>query len=138
MQRRYAAVFAGVGSDQIDVAFPDFPGCVTVGRSVTDAQERAVEALSLHVASMAEDGDAIPAGGDDDALLALVKEYEDEGHRVVVATIDVELPSGRAKCINVTLPEHVLAALDRWAKEHGETRSGLLANAAMDYMARHK
>lgn len=138
MQRRYSAVFAGVGTSQIDVAFPDFPGCVTVGRSVAEAQERAVEALSLHLGSMAEDGDAIPAGGDDDALVALVKEYEEDGHRVVVASVEVDLPTGRAKRINVTLPEYVLSALDRWVKEHGESRSGLLANAAMDYISRHK
>jgi predicted RNase H-like HicB family nuclease len=138
MQRHYQAVFAGVGTEQIDVAFPDFPGCVTVAGSVEEAHVRAVEALSFHIQSMVEDGDPIPPGGDEEALLEMVGDYEEEGHRVVVAAINVEIPTGRACRINVTLPEHVLKAADRWAREHGESRSGLRANAAMDYIARHK
>jgi predicted RNase H-like HicB family nuclease len=138
MQRKYTAVLAGVGTEQVDVAFPDFPGCVTVGKSVVEAHERAKEALSFHIQSMVEDGDPLPAGGDDHALIAMVREYEAEGYRAVVAAVDVDIPSGRAKRINVTMPEYVLAALDRWAKTHGESRSGVLATATMDYIARHR
>ncbi len=138
MFRHYQAVLAGVGTDQVDVAFPDFPGCVTVARSVEEAHERAAEALSFHLQSIVEDGDPIPAGGDEDALLELVREYEEEGHRVVVASVGAEIPAGRAKRVNVTLPDYVLDAVDRWAKAHGQSRSGLLANATMDYIARHR
>lgn len=138
MHRHYQAVLAGAGTDQIDVAFPDFPGCVTVANSLEEAQVRATEVLSFHIQSMVEDGDPIPAGSDEKALLELVKDYEDEGHRVTVALLRVEIPSGRAKRINVTLPEYVLQAADRWAKEHRASRSGLLATATMDYIARHQ
>ncbi len=138
MFRHYQAVLAGVGTDQVDVAFPDFPGCVTVARSVEEAHERATEALSFHLQSMVEDGDPIPAGGDEEALLELVREYEEEGHRVVVASVGAEIPAGKARRVNVTLPEYVLNAVDRWAKAHGQSRSGLLANATMDYIARHR
>lgn len=138
MDRHYQAVLAGVGTDQIDVAFPDFPGCVTVARSLEEAHDRAVEVLSFHIQSMVEDGDPIPAGGEETALLDMVREYEEDGHRVVVASVRVEIPTGRAKRVNVTLPEYVLDAADRWAKAHGESRSGLLANATMDYIARHR
>jgi predicted RNase H-like HicB family nuclease len=105
MRRHYTAVLAGVGTDQIDVAFPDFPGCVTVASTVESAYERAAEALVLHLESMIEDGDAIPPGGDDAALLEMVREYESEGHQVSAASITVDLPTGRAKRINITLPE---------------------------------
>ena len=138
MYRHYEAVLAGVGTDQIDVAFPDFPGCVTVAKTLDEARSRAAEALSFHIQSMVDDGDPIPAGGDEDALLEMVKDYEDEGHRVVIASVGVEIPAGKAKRVNVTLPEYVLDAVDRWAKSHGQSRSGLLANATMDYIARHR
>jgi predicted RNase H-like HicB family nuclease len=138
MKRLYNAVFAGVGTDQIDVAFPDFPGCVTVASTLEAAYEGAADALLFHIESMVEDGDAIPPGGDDAALLEMVREYESEGHQVLAASIAVDLPTGRAKRINITLPEYVLDAVDRWAKAHGETRSGVLAHASMDYIAKRK
>ena len=42
------------------VSFPDFPGCVTAGKTLDEARVMAVEALALHIAGMAEDGAAIP------------------------------------------------------------------------------
>jgi predicted RNase H-like HicB family nuclease len=138
MHRHYQAIMAGLGTDQIDVAFPDFPGCVTVAGTLEEAHGRAAEALSFHIQSMVEDGDPIPAGGDEAALLEMVREYEEEGHRVVLASVDVDIPTGKARRVNVTLPEYVLEAVDRWAKGHGQSRSGLLADASMDYIARHR
>ena len=41
-----------------------------------------------------------------------------------------------AKRINITLPERVLDAIDRFADASGETRSGLLARAATEYIGR--
>ena len=38
------------------VSFPDFPGCITAGRTLEDARRMAVEALALHIQGMAEDG----------------------------------------------------------------------------------
>jgi predicted RNase H-like HicB family nuclease len=138
MQRYYQAILAGLGTEQIDVAFPDFPGCVTVAHSIEEAYRRAEEVLSFHIQSMVEDGDPIPPGGDEKALLEMKQDYEDEGHRVAIAMIGLEIPTGKAKRINVTLPEYVLDAVDRWAKAHGQTRSGMLTNASMDYMARFR
>src|SRR5664279_4626024 len=47
------------GSDY-GVSFPDFPGCVTAGRTLEEARELAVEALTVHMAGMIEDGEALP------------------------------------------------------------------------------
>lgn len=138
MKKYYQAVFAGVGTDQIDVAFPDFPGCVTVAPTLDQAHGRAADALALHVQSMVEDGEPLPAATDETALVELVRDYEEDGHRVVVASVPVEIPSGKAIRINVTLPQHVLNAADAWARTHKETRSGLLATATLDYLARHR
>ena len=137
MHRHYPAVLAGVGTEQIDVAFPDFPGCVTVAAALDDALRRAEEALSFHLQAMVHDGDPVPAGGDEKALLEMLGDFESEGHRVVIASVGVEIPAGKVRRVNVTLTEYVIDAVDRWAKTHGQCRSGLLASATMDYIARH-
>ncbi len=136
MRRHYPALMAGAGTDQIDVAFPDFPGCVTVASTLEEAHGRAAEVLAFHIEGMVEAGDTVPAGGDESALLDMVAEYEEEGHRVIIASVGVDIPTGKVKRVNVTLPDYVLATADRWAKEHGRSRSALLAEATMDYIAR--
>jgi predicted RNase H-like HicB family nuclease len=51
------------------VSFPDFPGCVTAGRSLDEARRRAPEALAFHIASMIEDGEKIPKPSNIDDLV---------------------------------------------------------------------
>ena len=38
--------------------------------------------------------------------------------------------------INITLPERVLDAVDRYARKEGQTRSGLLVRAVTHYIGR--
>jgi predicted RNase H-like HicB family nuclease len=42
------------------VSFPDFPGCITVGKTLEEARRKAAEALSFHVAGMLADNEKIP------------------------------------------------------------------------------
>jgi predicted RNase H-like HicB family nuclease len=42
------------------VSFPDFPGCVASGATLDEARALAAEALALHLAGMAKDGEMIP------------------------------------------------------------------------------
>lgn len=42
------------------VSFPDFPGCVTAGRTLAEAVEMAHEALEFHAEALADHGYAIP------------------------------------------------------------------------------
>jgi predicted RNase H-like HicB family nuclease len=41
------------------VSFPDFPGCVTAGKTLDEARRLAPRALTLHIRGMMEDGDPI-------------------------------------------------------------------------------
>ena len=50
------------------VSFPDFPGCITAGKSLEEARRMAAEALALHIAGMVEDGEAIPEPSTLDSL----------------------------------------------------------------------
>ncbi|NOQ46176.1 MAG: hypothetical protein GQ559_05825, partial [Desulfobulbaceae bacterium] len=38
----------------------------------------------------------------------------------------------------ISIPERLLNSVDHFAKNHGETRSGLLAQAVTEYMASHQ
>jgi len=58
--KRFVAVLERGSGGTYGVSFPDFPGCITVGKGLRDAQAMAREALALHVAGMLEDGEAIP------------------------------------------------------------------------------
>ena len=42
------------------VSFPDFPGCVTAGKTLDEARRVAPEALTLHIEGVIEDGEPPP------------------------------------------------------------------------------
>src|ERR1700733_11419848 len=71
------------------VFFPDLPGCVSAGTTIDEAKQHAVEALTLHLEGMLQDGDEIPTATPLDELVADpdVKEVE----RVLVAA---KIPDG--------------------------------------------
>ena len=55
-----------------------------------------------------------------------------------LVTVDLSKLASKAKRINITPPERMLALVDEQAKRAGETRSGLLARAVLDYIGRNK
>jgi len=110
------------------VDFPDFPGCITGGRTLDEAWRSAREALGAHIEWMVEDGEALPQPSSLDAVMA-------DSHNADAVAILVPAPpvKGRAVRINVTIDENLLRTIDDVAGEGG--RSGLLAEAARDYIA---
>lgn len=57
---RYVAFIHSDGEAGFGISFPDFPGCISVGKSREDAIRRGAEALAFHVDGMIEDGEPIP------------------------------------------------------------------------------
>lgn len=47
-----------------------------------------------------------------------------------VVDVDVARFDGRAEKIKITVPRNLLARIDAYARSHGATRSGFLADAA--------
>ena len=130
MRQYIALIHKDPGSDY-GVSFPDLPGCVTAGVDLDDARAMAEEALSLHLDGMAEDGEPIPEPSSLEAVMA------DRENRDAVAIL-VDAPSATAKAVrvNMTLPEDELARIDKFAAEHGMTRSGFLLHAAKKALRR--
>jgi predicted RNA binding protein YcfA (HicA-like mRNA interferase family)/predicted RNase H-like HicB family nuclease len=111
------------------VSFPDLPGCVAVGATLDEALASAAEAVTFHLETMVEHGDAVPTLRTLDQLRALPDFQDDFNGSLLIATVPFNPPS-RAVRINISLDKHLLAAVDRAVKLSGSTRSGFLAEAA--------
>jgi predicted RNase H-like HicB family nuclease len=107
------------------VSFPDFPGCVTAGRTLEEARGMAVEALSLHIAGMMEDGDRIP---EPSTLDSLADDPAMKNAVAVLVSVDVSEKSMR---FNITARRSQMAEIDRRAKKEGMTRSAYIVASAL-------
>lgn len=108
------------------VSFPDFPGCITAGKTLDEASRMAAEALALHIQGMIEDGDAVPEPSKVDDIAA------DAAKRGAIAfLVSVDPPDATVR-VNITARESQIARIDALAEEAGMTRSGYMVRAAID------
>lgn len=56
-----------------------------------------------------------------------------ENRDAVAALIPAEVKA-KAVCVTITMPENALREIDRYAEDHGFTRSGFLTQAARKVM----
>jgi predicted RNase H-like HicB family nuclease len=109
------------------VSFPDFPGCVTSGRTLEEARRMAAEALALHVKGMIEDGEVVPEPSSLDAL------KNDPNMRGAVAVVvGVEPAPEKTVRINITARKSQLDAIDRLADQAKMTRSAYIVQSALN------
>jgi predicted RNase H-like HicB family nuclease len=130
----YIALIHKDADSDYGVSFPDLPGCITAGSTLDEARVLAAEALAFHLEGLTQDGEAIPAPSNDlEAIMA-----ERQNRDAVAFLVPAPMAAGKVVRVNVTLPEAVLAEIDRYAERNGFTRSGFLANAATKIMAAAK
>lgn len=110
------------------VSFPDFPGCVSTGRSIDEVLLKGAQALGLHVGGMIEEGEAIPVLRSV-AELRVDPAFSEDFAGATVAAIPVELPR-RAVRVNISIDEGLLERVDRAAEAAGQSRSAFLVEAA--------
>ena len=128
MRNYIALIYKDPGSDY-GVSFPDLPGCVTAGKDLDEARAFAEEVLALHLAGLAEDGEAAPEPSSLEAVMA------DAHNRDGVAIlVPVKQATPRVVRVNITLPEDVLSRIDVYAEVAGMNRSGFLVHAAKRQM----
>lgn len=125
MTSGYIALIRKDAESDYGVEFPDFPGCVTAGKTLDNARRMAAEALALHVEGMVEDGEDLPAPSPLDAVMA-----SRASRGAIAVLVDVDEPETRAVRVNITLPARVLDQIDAQAKRENTTRSGFLVAAA--------
>jgi predicted RNase H-like HicB family nuclease len=124
----YIAVVHKEPDSDYGVSFPDFPGCITAGKTIDEAKDLAHEALLLHLEGLREDGERLPSPTNLEEIVADPENAEAVAFLVVSAP-DVQ---GKAKRINITMPEETLRRVDAAAKRRGLSRSSFLTRAAQE------
>lgn len=114
------------------VTVPDLPGCFSVGESIEDALANAREAIELHLEGMLDDGESLP---EPTVVERLRRRREYRNGLWFMVDVDPSKLAGPAARVNITLPERLLAQIDRAAAAENMTRSGFLATAALARIA---
>ena len=66
----YIAIIHKDRKSDFGVSFPDFPGCITAGRTLEEAKIMAAEALRVCIEEMRADGEAVPDPSSFDAVMS--------------------------------------------------------------------
>ncbi|QHB18492.1 type II toxin-antitoxin system HicB family antitoxin [Mannheimia pernigra] len=125
------AIEMGNEKQAYGVIVPDVEGCFSAGDTLEEAFNNAKEAISFHIETLIEDGEAIPQP----TALENHKnnpEYKD----FIFALVDVDLTHlmGKTEKINVTLPSLLIRRIDEIVAQNPayKTRSGFLAQVASE------
>ena len=105
------------------ITVPDFPGCFSAADEWEDIPAKVQEAIELYC-----------EGGDMDLpeptpLDVLMKDEQYQDGVWLLVDIDTSRLDTRPTRLNVSLPRGLVAQMDRYAKAHGMTRSGLIRTA---------
>ncbi|WP_339831115.1 type II toxin-antitoxin system HicB family antitoxin [uncultured Parvibaculum sp.] len=131
---RYVAMVHKDEDTGYGVSFPDFPGCIAAGDTLTEALVDAANALAFHVTGMREDEEPIPTPRELDAIVADPELAEDREGAFLTLVPLIE-DRGVSKRVNISLDPGLLEAIDEAAKDRGMTRSNFLASAARQVLA---
>lgn len=124
---RFPVVLHSDDGVRFGVTVPDLPGCFSSGDTFDAAFDSVLEAIDLHLEGLTEEDGDIPVP----RSIAEHRVNPDFADGVWAAVdVDVSRFEGRAEKVNITLPRRLLAKIDSYAKAHGESRSGFLAEAA--------
>jgi predicted RNase H-like HicB family nuclease len=133
---RYPVVIHKDEHSDFGVSIPDISGCYSAGSTYDEALTNAIEAIECHLEGLLIDNEPIPVCTTIDNW---INEEEFQGGVWAFVDIDLSQISGKAKRINITMPERVLSLIDLYAKNHAiKNRSSFLADAALSYMESHK
>lgn len=133
---RYPVVIHKDEDSDFGVSVPDIPGCYSAGSTCDEALANAIEAIECHLEGLLMDNEPVPVGATIDRWIDN-KEFSDGIWAFI--DIDLSLISGKAKRLNITIPERILNLIDLYAKSHSiKNRSSFLADAALSYMESHK
>jgi predicted RNase H-like HicB family nuclease len=119
----YIALLRKEENSDFGVDFPDFPGCISAGKTLEEAHKGASEALRLHIKGLLEDGDQLPKPTSLDEIVA-------DPSNTGAVPILVAVPDTKTKRVNITLPESDLEMIDAYARRHKMSRSAVLLEGA--------
>lgn len=131
---KYPIIIQKDPNSDYGVTVPNLPGCFSAGSTIEEAIDNAAEAVLTHVEGLLTDNDAVPAPTSVDELK---KHYRDKGIIWALVEVDFSKLSNKLTRVNITMPENLLSKIDSYATRTGATRSGMLLNAALEYISNH-
>jgi predicted RNase H-like HicB family nuclease len=133
---RYPLVIHKDQDSDFGVIVPDIPGCYSAGSSYDEALNNAIEAIECHLEGLLIDNETLPVGS---VIDTWIHHQDFQGGIWAFVDIDLSQISGKAKRVNITLPERILNLIDLYGKRHSiKNRSAFLTDAALSYMESHK
>jgi predicted RNase H-like HicB family nuclease len=112
------------------VTIPDFPGCFSAADEWDDLPHMIQEAAEVYFEG---EDIQIPAPS---PLEKLAASPDFQGGVWLLVDIDLAKLKVKAKRVNISMSEKLLNDIDRYAEQYHMTRSGLLAQAAEQYIHR--
>ncbi|GEM_PF-193064 len=106
---RYPVVIHKDRDSDYGVTVPDLPGCFSAGETTEEALDNVVEAIECHLEGLLFDGEAVPEAH---AIEAHQHNPDYAEGTWALVTVDLSRLTSKAKRINITLPERVLALVD--------------------------
>jgi len=129
----YIAYLHKDSKSDFGVSFPDFPGCITAGKSLDEARRKASEALAFHIAGMMEDGEKIPKPSKLDDLAG-----DPDRKNAVAFLVTADFKKAKTVRVNVTARSNQIELIDRLARQAGMTRSAYMVQSATSGVAFNK
>ena len=123
-------VYVHLGDEQHahGVTIPDFPGCFSAADEWQDLPAMIQEAIELW-----REGQELELPKPS-CLETLAKNSEYDGGIWMLIDIDTSKLETKSVRLNISLPQGLVTEIDSYAKSHGATRSGFLAQAARQAM----
>ncbi len=123
----YAALFTKEDDGGFSVRFPQLDGCYTQGDNFEDARRMAIDAMSLHLYGMEQDGEEIPAA----------ELFISAGEGELVVPITAWMTPFRDEMENRAVKKTL--TIPAWLNEAAERRGGvnysqILQSALKDYL----
>jgi len=109
--------------------FPDFPGCFTAADELTDLPHMAQEAVEVFFDG---EGSEIPQPS---GMARWKNDTDYQDGFWLLVEIDIARVNAKPMRLNVSLPAQLVQRIDRYADAHHMTRSGFLAQAAVNSLA---
>ncbi len=132
--KNYFALVRKENGSCYGVDFPDFPGCITAGETVEEAQANAVSVLDFHVEGMIEDGEPLPNSTSIDDIL---NDPENRDGLVLAVQIPLADKKKKKKRVDLTIPDDILRQVDKYVEQtEGINRSSFFSFAALQSIQR--
>lgn len=126
----YIAIIHKTFNSDYGVSFPDFPTCITVGKTIDEAKDLATEALEFHIEGMKEDGLDLPKASKLEDIK--VKDF------TAFFIISIKDSTKKSVRINATFEEDLLEQIDREVEKERTTRSAWFAYVAKKHLQHSK